>query len=737
VTALSRGSESGAKPERSDLDAIVRGNHGDPFAVLGMHGGGIRPVTVRVFAPEAEAVEVITPSGETLAALVRIHESGFFVGAIPGNRRLPYRLRLQRGDQQWEIDDPYRFPPLLAEIDLELLADGNHLKLYEILGAHPRKLDGVDGVAFAVWAPNAKRVSVVGDFNNWDGRRHVMRFRHRAGIWEIFIPGLGKGETYKFEILSHSGTLLPLKADPIAFRQEHPPATASIIEGPAPRLTDREDWAEKRKALNALDAPVSIYEMHLGSWQRGTDGGFLTYVEIADRLIPYIQELGFTHIELLPVSEFPFDGSWGYQPLGLFAPTSRFGTPEQFARFVHRLHDAGISVIVDWVAAHFPSDAHGLARFDGTALYEHEDPRLGFHHDWNTLIYNYGRREVANFLTASALYWFDHFDIDGIRADAVASMLYLDYSRKAGEWIPNEFGGNENLGAIAFLRRLNELSYGGFPGITTIAEESTAWPGVSRPTYLGGLGFGYKWNMGWMHDTLQYMSEDPIHRKYHHDKLTFGLLYAFSENFILPLSHDEVVHGKGSLLAKMPGDQWQKFANLRAYLGFMWGHPGKKLLFMGGEFAQAEEWNHDRELDWHLLGDANHAGIRRLVGDLNRLYRSTPALHSKDTDPSGFEWIEASDGDNSVLAFARHADNGPPVLVVCNFTPVPRHDYRIWVPKPGSWIERLNTDSTHYAGSGVGNQGAVEAEASPWHQHPYSVSLTLPPLATLVFEHQE
>jgi 1,4-alpha-glucan branching enzyme len=722
--------------EQSHVEAIIRGTHGDPFAVLGLHGGSGRPLTLSVFAPEAQEVEALSTSGERIAQLVRIHEAGFFAKPIPGERKFPYRLRFRNGSRRWETDDPYRFPPILKDVDLELLAEGNHLKLYEVLGAHPMAIDGVEGVAFAVWAPNAQRVSVVGEFNRWDGRRHPMRNRHRAGVWEIFIPGVDEGAHYKFELLSSEGELLPLKADPIAFRQERPPATASIVHGPTSRSAHLKGWAEARRQSNAIDAPISIYEIHLGSWMRGEHGSFLSYAEIADRLIPYVSDLGFTHVELMPVSEFPFDGSWGYQPLGLYAPTSRFGAPEDFAHFVKRMHQAGISVIVDWVAAHFPTDAHGLGRFDGTALYEHADPRRGFHQDWSTLIYNYGRSEVANYLFANALYWFDRFDIDGLRADAVASMLYLDYSRKPGEWLPNEHGGNENLAAVAFFRRLNELVYDAFPGIAMVAEESTAWPGVSRSTYLGGLGFGYKWNMGWMHDTLSYLSNDPIHRKYHHDKLTFRLLYAFSENFILPLSHDEVVHGKGSLLAKMPGDEWQKFANLRAYYGFMWSHPGKKLLFMGGEFAQWREWNHDRALDWHHLEDPRHRGVQSLVRDLNALLRSTPALHKRDFDSAGFEWVEANDGDNSVLAFLRRADHAPPVLVVCNFTPVVRYDYRIWVPTPGAWRERINTDAKDYGGTGVGNQGAVKAEALPWHGHPYSLSLTLPPLATLVLERE-
>ncbi len=725
------------RPEQREIEAIVRGTHGDPFAILGLHGGNDRPLSLRIFAPEVDEVEAVTAGGETIATLARIHPEGFFVAPLPSTRRIPYRLRFRRGQDQWETDDPYRFPPLLTEIDLELLAEGNHLKLYESLGAQPRNVEGVDGVGFAVWAPNALRVSVIGDFNAWDGRRHPMRRRHRAGIWEIFIPGLWPGIPYKFELLGTDGKLLPQKADPVAFRQEHPPATASIVHGPVSRGAPVEGWVERRKEANAVDAPISIYEMHLGSWRRGPKGEFLSYDTIADRLIPYVQEMGFTHVELMPVAEFPFDGSWGYQPLGLYAPTSRFGTPEDFARFVRRLHEAGIAVLVDWVAAHFPSDPHGLGDFDGTALYEHADPRRGFHQDWNTLIYNYGRREVANFLFANALYWFDHFDIDGLRADAVASMLYLDYSRSPGEWLPNEFGGNENLAAVAFLKRLNELLYGAFPGIATIAEESTAWPGVSRPTYLGGLGFGYKWNMGWMHDTLAYIGHDPIHRKYHHNLLTFGLVYAYSENFILPLSHDEVVHGKGSLLAKMPGDEWQRFANLRAYLAFMWGHPGKKLLFMGGEFGQSREWSHDRELDWHELDDPKHKGVQRLVRNLNALLRAAPALHRMDSDPAGFAWVEANDTDNSVLAFLRSAGETAPVIVVCNFTPIVREDYRVGVPRPGRWVERINTDAQDYGGSGVGNLGMIEAEPVPAHGRPYSLCLTLPPLATLIFEHQE
>ncbi|MEG6510228.1 1,4-alpha-glucan branching protein GlgB [Methyloligella sp. 2.7D] len=738
MTALNGNSQKAYAPTAGEIDAIAHGTHSDPFAVLGLQGGNGSALTVRIFVPGAERVELLDYDGTAFGTVPMLHRAGFFGARFPSQQRIPYRLRVHKDGASWEAEDPYRFPSAIPEMDLELIANGDHLKLYETLGAHPMTLEGVAGVRFAVWAPNAKRVSVIGNFNQWDGRRHVMRRHARAGVWDIFIPGIEKGEVYKFEILGHHGELLPQKADPVAFQQEHPPATASIVHGPAERLHHAPGWPEQREKINAIDAPISIYEMHLGSWMRGPENKFLTYDEIADRLIPYLQDLGFTHVELMPVSEFPFDGSWGYQPIGLYAPTSRFGTPEGFSRFVRRLHDAGIGVIVDWVAAHFPTDTHGLGHFDGSALYEHEDPRRGFHHDWNTLIYNYGRKEVANFLIANALYWLDHFDIDGLRADAVASMLYLDYSRKEGEWLPNEHGGNENLEALAFIKRLNEVVYKAFPGTAMIAEESTAWPGVSQPTYAGGLGFGYKWNMGWMHDTLNYISEDPVHRKYHHHNMTFGLVYGFSENFILPLSHDEVVHGKGSLIARMPGDRWQKFANLRAYFGFMWGHPGKKLLFMGGEFAQEREWNHDYALDWEHLDDPYHSGVQSLVRDLNKLYRSSPALYALDTKPEGFEWVVSHDEENSVIAFLRKGEDGtPPMLVISNFTPIPRYDYRVWVPEPGTWRERLNTDAKIYGGGDVGNGGAVEAEPVPHEGHPYSVGLTLPPLGTLFLELQE
>jgi 1,4-alpha-glucan branching enzyme len=726
-----------SRPHQAAIDAIVGGRHGDPFATLGPHQFD-HEVSIRVVAPAAEAVDVIdSNSGGVLASLERLHDAGFFAGSIEArDASAPYRLRFRRGEAQWEEDDPYRFPPVLGDMDVHLLTEGTHRLLYEKLGAHPVSLEGTKGVAFAVWAPNARRVSVVGDFNGWDGRRHPMRKRHEAGVWELFIPGLERDALYKFEILGVDGALLPLKSDPLAFAQEAPPSTASRVHGLVRHDWADDAWMEGRGPAQDRSAPISIYEVHLGSWRRGEGNSFLDYDRIADFLIPYVLDLGFTHIELLPISEHPFSGSWGYQPLGLFSPTARFGPPEAFACFVDRCHQAGIGVLVDWVPAHFPSDAHGLVRFDGTALYEHEDPRLGFHKDWNTLIYNFGRREVANFLQSNALFWLGQYHIDGLRVDAVASMLYLDYSREAGEWVPNIHGGRENLEAVNFIRDLNTRVYGDIPGVITVAEESTAWPQVSRPVSGGGLGFGYKWNMGWMHDTLSYMSRDPVHRSHYHNDITFGLIYAFTENFVLPLSHDEVVHGKGSLLGKMPGDPWQKFANLRAYLAFMWTHPGKKLLFMGGEFGQEREWNHDQSLDWHLLADSSHRGIHALVRDLNKLYRSAPALHQLDCEPDGFEWIDAADSGRSLLSYIRRGDDGTaPVVVVCNFTPVVRHGFRLGVPQLGRWIEKINTDSAAYGGSNVGNLGGVEAQAEPSHGQPFSIEFTVPPLATVVFEH--
>jgi len=713
-----------------DVAAIASAQHGDPFAVLGMHENGAG-LSVRAFLPQAARVEVIDARGTSVAELDRLTADGFFAADIAGRREpFAYRLRLTVGDAAWDIDDPYRFGPVLGELDEYLFAEGRHVSLYEKLGAQQTTVGDVAGTTFAVWAPNAKRVSVVGDFNDWDGRRHPMRLRHGAGVWELFLPGVGAGVLYKYELLAFDGTLLPLKSDPVGFAAERPPATASlVVDTPAYAWTDA-DWIVARAAGQRRDAPIAIYEAHLGSWKRAAGNRFLTYGELADDLVPYVAALGFTHIELMPIAEHPFDGSWGYQPIGLFAPTSRFGSPADFAAFVDRAHDAGLGVLIDWVPGHFPSDAHGLAFFDGTHLYEHADPRQGFQPDWNTLIYNFGRTEVVNFLIANALFWIERYHIDGLRVDAVASMLYLDYSRNPGEWIPNRFGGRENLAATEFLRRTNEAVYGETSAVT-VAEESTAWPKVSAPTYDGGLGFGYKWNMGWMHDSLAYMREDPVHRGFHQDRLTFGFTYAFNENFVLPLSHDEVVYGKGSLLGKMPGDDWQRFANLRAYYGFMYAHPGKKLLFMGGEFAQEREWNHDRSLDWYLLDDVRHQGIHTLVGDLNRAYRALPALHELDAEPAGFEWI-LSDREACVVAFVRRArDANDFVVSITNFTPVVRHNYRFGVPSAGTYVEVLNTDDPRYGGSGVRN-GALASEEYGMHRKQYSLNMTLPPLATVI-----
>jgi len=711
-------------------------NSGDPFSVLGPHEVSPGCWEIRAILPEADAAAILDRDGVTvLAPMERRLPDGFFVGTLTASERPDYRLRIERQGRAEIRHDVYSFGTFLSHDDLMQVSDPASDAVYSKLGAHHRDLGGIQGFLFAVWAPNARRVSVVGDFNDWDGRRHPMRRRHEGGVWELFIPNVTPDQRYKFEIVGLQGNLLALKADPIAFAAEHPPATASILKGePEFRWQDGE-WMKSRAALNHRKAPMAIYECHLGSWARVPEEGnrYLTYRELAVRLIPYVKDLGFTHIELLPITEFPFDGSWGYQPISLYAPTSRFGTPEDFAAFVEAAHAAGIGIILDWVPAHFPNDPHGLSYFDGTHLYEHADPRLGFHQDWGTYIYNFERREVMSFLVANARFWLERYHLDGLRVDAVASMLYLDYSRKPGEWIPNRYGGNENLGAIDFIRTMNEVAYASSPGAVTIAEESTAWPGVSHPTYTGGLGFGFKWNMGWMHDTLRYISKDPVFRRYHHHDLTFGLLYAFSENFILPLSHDEVVHGKGSLIGKMPGDQWQRFANLRAYYGFMWGHPGKKLLFMGGEFAQEREWNHDESLDWHLLSEPLYKGMQALIRDLNRAYRSIPALHEKDCEASGFEWLVADDRDNSVIAWARRGDEANSLaIVVSNFTPVPREGYRIGVPLAGHYREAVNTDAAIYGGSNMGNLGRVATEASPSHGHPFSLTLTIPPLATLI-----
>jgi 1,4-alpha-glucan branching enzyme len=717
------------------IEAIVGARHGDPFSFLGMHE---EPdgLVIRAMLPGAESVAIVDrASGAVIDFAEPVHPDGLFVTRLTTRReRFAYRLRAVWDGETHEFDDAYRFPPILGDLDMYLLAEGTHHDSYRKLGAHPMTVEGIEGVAFALWAPNARRVSIVGAFSAWDGRRLPMRKRHAGGFWEIFVPGIGPGEVYKYEIIGADGALA-LKADPHAAQSELPPRTASVVAAPSRYQWGDDAWLARRRGVNDRASPVSVYEVHLGSWRRNlAEGGrYLNYRELAEQLVPYVADLGFTHIEVMPLAEYPFDGSWGYQPVSLFAPTARYGGPDDFRAFVDACHGAGLGLWLDWVPGHFPNDPHGLARFDGTALYEHADPRQGLHRDWDTLIYNYGRREVANFLLSSALYWLREFHIDGLRVDAVASMLYLDYSRQPGDWIPNQYGGRENIEAIAFLRWMNELVFGEGTGVTTAAEESTAWPMVSRPTWLGGLGFGFKWNMGWMHDTLSYMSRDPVHRKYHHNDLTFGLLYAFHENFILPLSHDEVAHGKGSLIAKMTGDRWQKFANLRAYFGFMWTHPGKKLLFMGGEFAQEREWNHDIGLDWQLLGGPLHAGMHRLVRDLNRFYRATPALFERDCEPEGFAWIDAANGNDSVLSYMRWSADGQLAVVVCNFTPVPRENYRIGVPRPGRYRERINSDALDYGGSGIGNFGAVEAEAEAMHGQPYSLRLWLPPLATMIF----
>ena len=709
--------------------ALAEGRHRDPFALLGVHSVGKLRV-VRAFQPQAKQVDLIDADGNHLADMQKVHSDGLFVAAMPPRKRR-YRLRVTTHDGHIaDIEDAYRFPQSLGDIDLYLLGEGSDRQIYNKLGAQVISLEGVPGTRFAVWAPNASRVSLVGDFNDWDGRRHIMRLHPANGIWEFFLPGVGGGARYKFEMLDKDGKLLPLKTDPYGNYHEPPPGNASIVYESGYQWKDS-SWVGKRSVVPNLDSPVSIYEVHLGSWRRKADEGnrYLTYRELADELVDYVADMGFTHIELLPISEHPFDGSWGYQPIGMFAPTQRFGSPDDFRYFVDRCHNAGIAIIIDWVPAHFPKDEHGLRQFDGTALYEHEDPRKGEHADWGTLIFNFGRREVINYLIGSALYWIDEFHIDGIRVDAVASMLYLDYSREADEWLPNELGGNENLEAVAFLRKLNAEVHA--HGATSFAEESTAWPGVSRPVDMGGLGFTYKWNMGWMNDTLSYMSEEPIHRKHHHDMMTFGLVYAFTENFVLPLSHDEVVHGKHSLLGRMPGDEWQRFANLRAYYASMYAHPGKKLMFMGGEIAQGQEWSHDRSLDWHLLEYQNHSGVQILVKDLNHVYTQTPALHEIDFSDEGFEWIDWDDRDNSVLSWIRRDKSGGYVICISNFTPVTRYDYRIGVATGNPLKEIINTDAEKYGGSGTGN-GVITPSEQQHYGKPFSACLTIPPLATLI-----
>jgi 1,4-alpha-glucan branching enzyme len=722
---------------RDEVSRFVRGIHSDPFRVLGPHCVG-DDLEIRVFRPDARSVDILLDrEPDKPIAAERIEQEGFFCATIAGaNRDLQYHVRItDRDGSQHVTRDPYQYGPIMGQVDLHLFAEGQHWKIYEKFGAHLRTIGDAAGAYFAVWAPNAQRVSVVGDFNNWDGRVNPMRKLLDAGVWELFLPGVKQGAHYKFEIRTQTNAVL-LKSDPFAFFNQPGKATASLVYDLERYTWNDSEWMEARRTKNLPQSPISIYEVHLGSWRRKPEEGNrqLSYLELAEELLPYVLEMGYTHIELLPVAEHPFEGSWGYQVTNYYAPTSRFGPPDDLRHFVDKCHQAGIGVIMDWVPAHFPKDAHALAEFDGTHLYEHMDPRQGEHQDWGTLIFNYGRNEVRNFLIGNALFWLDKYHIDGLRVDAVASMLYLDYSRKPGQWIPNIYGGRENLDAIRFLKQFNEVCYERFPGIMTIAEESTAWPGVSRPVYLGGLGFGFKWNMGWMHDFLQYMSIDPIYRRYHHGNITFSLLYAFQENFILVLSHDEVVYGKRSLLSKMPGDEWQKFANLRMFLAWMYAQPGKKLLFMGGEFGQQNEWNHDTSLDWELLKLPRNDGLHRLVQHLNYVYKSEPALWQLDDTYEGFDWIDFHDADNSVVSFLRKSREGDIIAFVVNATPVVRYNYQLGVPEPGFYREIINTDAETYGGSNVGNLGGVQSEDLPWMGREYSVLIQLPPLATVAFK---
>jgi 1,4-alpha-glucan branching enzyme len=710
-------------PMRTELDRLAGGAHHDPHSVLGAHPGP-GGVTFRALRPLAERVTVVLDDGTTHDMRHVAH--GVFETTVPGLDKVPaytLRVRYPSGDTH-EARDPYRHWPTLGEVDLHLIGEGRHERLWEVLGARVMEHEDVHGTAFAVWAPNARGIRVIGDFNHWDGTAYPMRSLGRSGVWELFIPGVGAGERYKYQVLGADGVWRD-KADPMARRTEMPPQTASIVEQSSYTWQD-EEWMAARPAKQPQNEPMSVYEVHLGSWRPG-----LSYLELADQLSEYVSDLGFTHVELLPVAEHPFGGSWGYQVTSYYAPTARFGTPDEFRAFVDRMHQKGIGVLLDWVPAHFPMDEWALARFDGTPLYEHADPARGEHPDWGTYVFDFGRREVRNFLVANALYWLKEFHIDGLRVDAVASMLYLDYSRREGEWTPNVYGGRENLDAVEFLKEMNAVCYREAPGISTVAEESTAWPGVSRPVHLGGLGFGFKWNMGWMHDTLEYLRHEPIFRQYHHHQMTFSLIYAYSENYVLPLSHDEVVHGKGSLLGKMPGDEWQRFAQLRALLAFMWAHPGKQLLFMGGEFGQGSEWSEERGLDWWVLEFDGHQGVQKLVRDLNRFYRDTPALWEQDTTPEGFRWIDADDAPGNTFSFLRFAKDGSAVACVANFSGGPHENYRLGLPYGGQWAEVINTDAYEYWGSGVGNLGAVEAVEEPWHGLRYSATLRVPPLGAV------
>ncbi|HUP86277.1 MAG TPA: 1,4-alpha-glucan branching protein GlgB [Acidimicrobiales bacterium] len=732
TTRSSSASSPAPDPVAGELARLVQGEHGDPHHVLGFHKVDGNTV-VRAYRPEATSVRVLLRGGASVD-LERVHEAGIFVGTVPetaGEEGYELEASYPSGDTA-TIGDPYRFWPTLGELDLHLMGEGRHHDLWKQLGANHREHQGVSGTSFAVWAPNAKGVRVVGDWNLWDGRVHPMRTLGGSGVWELFIPGVEPGARYKFEIVTPSGALT-LKADPMAFATEVPPGQASVVCAPRYEWTDG-DWLARRAETDWMKHPMSTYELHLESWRRKPEEGDrpLTYLELAEELPAYLEDLGFTHVEMMPVAEHPFGGSWGYQVTSYFAPTSRFGSPDDFRHLVDKLHERNIGVIVDWVPAHFPKDEWALARFDGTSLYEHADPRQGEHPDWGTLVFNFARNEVRNFLISNALFWIEEFHIDGLRVDAVASMLYLDYSRKEGEWVPNEHGGRENLAAVSFLQEMNEVVYGANPGVMTIAEESTAWPGVSRPVYVGGLGFGFKWNMGWMHDTLDYFSKEPVYRRYHHNELTFGLLYAFSENFCLPLSHDEVVHGKGSLLNKMPGDRWQKSANLRSLYAWMWAHPGKQLLFMGGELAQSSEWNHNVSLDWHLLDYPEHRGVQDLVRALNAAYRAEPALYEKDFTPDGFRWIDASDVDSNVLSFLRlNGDGSRQLACIANLSAIVREGYRIGLPSGGRWREVMNSDAAQFGGSGAGNGGSVDADGDTWHGQPHSALVTLPALSVL------
>ena len=723
--------------ERNAIEAVVQGHHDDPFSFLGLQQAPRGGLVIRAFLPAARRVALVeAATGAELVELECRHDEGFFEGRLPEREdRFRYWLRVDWQGTERDLEDPYRFPPMLSDYDIWLLGEGTHRRPFEQLGAHPMSTeDGVHGVRFAVWAPMAKRVSVVGDFNCWDERRHPMRLRRECGVWELFIPELAAGVRYKYDILGADGHRQPQKADPYGFAAEYRPATASIVAELPPAMPP---LSGKRAEANGLSAPLSIYEVHPASWQLPDDPErtYLQWTELAARLIPYVRDMGFTHIEFMPVMEYPYDGSWGYQPVGLYAPSARFGPPQGFREFVKACHEEGIGVLLDWVPGHFPSDAHGLGTFDGSHLYEHADPRQGFHRDWNTLIFNYGRNEVRNYLVGNALYWLERYGIDGLRVDAVASMLYLDYSREDGDWVPNREGGRENLEAIDFLQSLNRIVGTERPGAIMVAEESTAWPQVTQPPDVGGLGFHYKWNMGWMNDSLQYMGYDPLYRKHHHNELTHSTIYAFDENFVLPLSHDEVVHGKGSILDRMPGDDWQRFANVRAYYGLMYAHPGKKLLFMGNEFGQLAEWDYESGLDWHLLEQPLNAGVQGLVRELNELYRLEPALHGGDCQPSGFEWIDHQDAAQSVISFLRRSPaDGSMILVVCNMTPVVHYDYRIGAPVAGRYHERLNTDAARFGGSGVHNPETLATASESCHGRPQSLALTLPPLATLFLE---